>query len=175
MSENIFKTTDEQIKILKSRGLSIANEDKAKKFLMRNNYYRISGYSLTLRSHDVFNPSANFQNIIDIYEFDHELRHILLKYIDIIEITVKSIFAHEFTRVHGPIGYRNSLCFTDFNEYSRIFAKAEKQKDRRYAHEAFLKHYLDDLHQDVPFWAYVDLLTISDISKKRLMQVRSFL
>ena len=93
MSENIFKTTDEQIKILKSRGLSIANEDKAKKFLMRNNYYRISGYSLTLRSHDVFNPSANFQNIIDIYEFDHELRHILLKYIDIIEITVKSIFA----------------------------------------------------------------------------------
>lgn len=164
MSEKVFKTIDEQIKILESRGLSIGNEEKAKKFLMRNNYYRISGYSLTLRSHDVFYPSANFQNIIDIYEFDHKLRHILLKYIDIIEITVKSIFAHEFTRVHGPIGYRNSLYFTNFREYSRIFAKSENQKDRRHGHEAFLKHYLDELHQDVPFWAYVELFTISDIS-----------
>ena len=164
MSTKIFKTTDEQIEILKSRGLLISNEDKAKKFLMRNNYYRISGYSLTLRSHDVFYPSTDFQNIIDIYEFDHKLRHILLKYIDIIENTVKSIYAHEFTRVHGPIGYRNSSYFTDFREYSRIFAKSENQKDRRHAHEAFLKHYLDELHEDVPFWAYVELFTISDIS-----------
>ena len=164
MSEKIFKTIDEQIKILESRGLSIGNEEKAKKFLMRNNYYRVSGYSLTLRSHDIFYSSANFQNIIDIYEFDHKLRHILLKYIDIIEITVKSIYAHEFTRIHGPIGYRNSLHFTDFREYSRIFAKSENQKDRRHGHEAFLKHYLDELHQDVPFWAYVELFTISDIS-----------
>lgn len=164
MPEKIFKTTEEQIAILKSRGLSITNEEKAKKFLMRNNYYRISGYSLTLRSHDVFHSSADFQNIIDIYEFDHKLRHVLLKYIDIIENTIKSIYAHEFTRIHGPIGYRNSLFFTNFREYSRIFAKSENQKDRRHDHEAFLKHYLDELHEDVPFWAYVELFTISDIS-----------
>ena len=44
----------------------------------------MSGYSLTLRNHDVFSKTASFQNIIDIYSFDHELRHILLKYLEII-------------------------------------------------------------------------------------------
>lgn len=31
-------------------------------------------------------------------------------------------------------------------------------------HEAYLKHFVEDLKQDIPLWAYVDLLTISDIS-----------
>lgn len=80
MSDKEYKTIDEQISILEERGLSIPDKLKAKEFLMRNNYYRISGYSLTLRDHDVFSDYAEFQNIIDIYEFDHELRHVLLKY-----------------------------------------------------------------------------------------------
>jgi len=94
MSENVFRSIEEQIEILKSRGLVIEDESAAKDFLIRNNYYRVSGYSLTLRSHDVFNKNAAFQNIIDIYSFDHELRHILLKYIETIEVTVKSVYAY---------------------------------------------------------------------------------
>lgn len=164
MSDKKFTTINEQIEILRSRGLTIIDEEKAKEFLERNNYYRVSGYSLTLRSHDVFYPSTNFQNLIDIYEFDHGMRHILLRYIEIIEVTVKSIYAHEFTRIHGPVGYRDSSFFSDIERYSKIFNKADEQVKNRRLHEAFLKHYLDDLNQEVPFWAYVELLTISDIS-----------
>lgn len=83
MADKEFKTIAEQITILKSRGLQIPNEALACDFLHRNNYYRVSGYSLTLRNHDEFAPSATFQNIIDIYEFDYNLRHILLKYMGI--------------------------------------------------------------------------------------------
>lgn len=71
MAEKEFKTIDEQIEILKGRGLSIEDEIVARDFLLRNNYYRISGYSLTLRSNDVFHPGTSFRNIQDIYEFDH--------------------------------------------------------------------------------------------------------
>ena len=84
MAQKEFKTLDEQIEILQSRGLKIPDTDAAKEFLQRNNYYRVSGYSLTLRRKDVFSAQATFQNIIDIYEFDYKLRHILLKYIEII-------------------------------------------------------------------------------------------
>ena len=73
MSDKEFKTIDEQLNILKSRGLTIDDEEKASDFLLHNNYYRVSGYSLTLRNHDVFSKTASFQNIIDIYSFDHEL------------------------------------------------------------------------------------------------------
>ncbi len=38
------------------------------------------------------------------------------------------------------------------------------QKSQRLPHEAYLKHFVNDLQQDIPLWAYVDLLTISDIS-----------
>lgn len=78
MSDKNFKTIQEQLDILRSRGLTIDDETIAKDFLLRNNYYRVSGYSLTLRKDDAFFESATFQNIIDIYNFDHELRHILL-------------------------------------------------------------------------------------------------
>ena len=52
MAGKDFKTIDEQIEILRSRGLTIEDETEAKDFLFRNNYYRISGYSLTLRKND---------------------------------------------------------------------------------------------------------------------------
>lgn len=61
MADKDFKTIDEQIEILRSRGLTIEDEAEAKDFLLRNNYYRVSGYSLTLRKNDVFAKSATFQ------------------------------------------------------------------------------------------------------------------
>ena len=164
MSDKSFKTIDEQIEILRSRGLKIYDETKAKNFLMRNNYYRISGYSLTLRRNDIFFKTANFQNIVDIYNFDHELRHIILKYIEIIEVNMKSVYAYEFTRVHGPVGYLDNNFFSDKTKYNSIIDKSEKQKNQRLPHEAYLKHFIHDLNEDIPLWAYVDLLTISDIS-----------
>ena len=63
MSDKEFKTIDEQLNILKSRGLTIDDEEKASDFLLHNNYYRVSGYSLTLRNHDVFSKTASFQII----------------------------------------------------------------------------------------------------------------
>ena len=100
MADKDFKTIDEQIEILRSRGLTIEDEAEAKDFLLRNNYYRVSGYSLTLRKNDVFAKSATFQNIEDIYNFDHEFRHIILHHIETIEVQMKSIYAYEFTKVY---------------------------------------------------------------------------
>ena len=42
--------------------------------------------------------------------------------------------------------------------------KAEIQKNSRLPHEAYLKHFVHELQQDIPLWAFVDLLTISNIS-----------
>ena len=159
-----FKTIQEQIEILKSRGLIIENETAAKSFLLENNYYRISGYSLTLRTNDIFHEGATFENIIDIYNFDHELRHILLKYTEIIEVKLKSAFAYKFPEKYGATGYLNPNNFTDPMKHQEIILKAEKLKIQRLPHEAYLKHFINDLQENVPLWAYVDLFSISDIS-----------
>ena len=164
MTDKDFKTIEEQIEILRSRGLTISDEPQTKDFLLHNNYYRISGYSLTLRKNDVFSKSANFQNIIDIYNFDHELRHIILQYLEVIEVQMKSVYVYEFTKVHGPIGYLDESFFTNKNKHKEIIDKANQQKAQRLPHEAYLKHFVNELQQNIPLWAYVDLFTISDIS-----------
>ena len=164
MADKEFKTTDEQLDILRERGLTITDDNKAKDFLLHNNYYRISGYSLTLRKNDVFSKTATFQNIVDIYNFDHELRHIVLKYLEVIEVHVKSVYVYEFTRAHGPTGYLDQTFFSNKNKHKEILDKANQQKNQRLPHEAYLKHFINDLQQDIPLWAFVDLFTISDIS-----------
>ena len=164
MAEKTFKTVEQQLELLRSRGLTISDEPKAKDFLLHNNYYRVSGYSLTLRKNDVFSKSATFQNIIDIYQFDHELRHIILEYLEIIEVRMKSIYTYEFTKSHGPIGYLDDTHFTNKAKHKEIIDKANQQMAQRLPHEAYLKHFINELGQSIPLWAYVDLLTISDIS-----------
>ena len=58
----------------------------------------------------------------------------------------------------------NPAYFTNFQKHEDILKKAEDQKAKRLPHEAYLKHFVEDLKQDIPLWAYVDLLTIADIS-----------
>lgn len=164
MGDKDFKTIHEQLEILQSRGLIIDDIEKSKNFLLHNNYDRVSGYSLTLRKNDVFSKYASFQNTMDIYNFDHEFRHLLLRFIEIIEVTFKSIYAYEFTQVHGGYGYLDSSLYTNPTRHAEIILKSESQKKMRLRHEAYLKHFVGDLNQDVPLWAYVDSLTISDIS-----------
>ena len=163
MATKEFKTLDEQLEILKSRSLTIENELDAKEFLRKNNYYRLSGYSLTLRDHDLFFPGTTFQNIVDIYTFDEALRHILLEQLERIENELKSVFAYEFAKKYGPLGYLNSGNFTDNKAFLKIRAKAVEQQYKRMGHEAYLQHF-NKVREELPIWAYVDLLSIADIS-----------
>lgn len=158
-----FKNIQEQVELLKSRGLTVEDADSAAEFLLYHNYYRVSGYSLTLRKDDVFYESATMQNIIDIYEFDHELRHILLKHLETIEIKMKSVYSYEFAQMYSPYNYEDSSLFADSDKHKEIMEKAERQKNLSLKNEAYLKHF-SDTGQKMPIWAYVSLLTIADIS-----------
>ena len=44
MRNKTFKTLDEQIEIMKSKGLVISDVDKAKGILFRENYFFLNGY-----------------------------------------------------------------------------------------------------------------------------------
>lgn len=159
-----FMSIDEQISLLKSRGLIIEDDVVAKDFLLKNNYYRISGYSLTLRKQNKFYQHATLKNIMDIYNFDYQLRHLLLQYLEIIEVSIKSVYAYEFTKVHGPTGYLDEHNFTNSTTYHKTINNANTMKEKRLNHEAYLKHFVNELNEDIPLWAYIDLFTFSDIS-----------
>ena len=44
MAAKIFKTIDEQIEILRSKGMVFGDYDKAREILLRENYFFLNGY-----------------------------------------------------------------------------------------------------------------------------------
>lgn len=172
-----FLTINEQVDLLKKRKLNISDAqlDEAKNFLLNNNYYRVSGYTLTLRKNDEFYPNASFDNIKQIYEFDKRLRHSILSLTEEIEVRLKSILAYYHAEKYGPMGYEdvNSFHCADDNKvdadaianFLAIQKKASHQQRRMTESELFLKHFKKIADGRLPIWAYVEVLTISDISK----------
>ena len=88
----------------------------------------------------------------------------MIKYIEIIEVKLKSVFAYEFSKQYGPTSYLDPNYFSDPIKHQEIILKSEKLKVQRLPHEAFLKHFINELQETVPLWAYVELFSISDIS-----------
>lgn len=75
-----FKTIDEQIMLLKARGLTFNNIDHAKKYLKSNNYYNIiNGYSKYFQeSQDQFISGTTFDEVSQLYFCDKQLKEAFL-------------------------------------------------------------------------------------------------
>lgn len=94
-----FATTiEEQIQKLKERGLIILDEEKAKEVLLDIGYYRFGSYlfpyeltypSKNDRTHRLKNPTR-FEDALDLYYFDSDLRMLLLRYLTRIEINLRT-------------------------------------------------------------------------------------
>lgn len=177
MSTKPFLSIDGQIELLKSRELKIGSKeyDQACEFFLDNNYYRISGYSLTLRNNDVFSEKASLDALMQIYNADRRMRHVMLSIIEVIEIRIKSMLAYFHCEKYGPIGYldiNNFSCLKDgkidlkiVNNYLYITRKGDNQKKAMSESELFIKHHKENKNNILPFWVYIEVLTISDASK----------
>ena len=63
------------------REISYCRKDKdyASRVLLHVNYYRLSGYTLTLRRDNIFYNNVKLEQVMEIYNFDTELRVITEK------------------------------------------------------------------------------------------------
>ena len=69
-----FKNLDEQIEILRSRGLVVTDEEKTKNILLRENYFFISGYRhLFMKSSKEAVISCLDNNLVSLSFFRPEL------------------------------------------------------------------------------------------------------
>ena len=67
----------QQIDVLKQRGLFIENEEEAKNALDIISYFRLAGYWRLMeadRQQHTFKPNSRFSQIMSLYRFDEELR-----------------------------------------------------------------------------------------------------
>lgn len=91
----------EQLQQAKSRGLSITDEKEFLRLLELKSYYRLSGYWYPLladKQIHLFKPDASFDMAWQMYQFDRELRQLVINEMEKVEITVSAkmvyILAH---------------------------------------------------------------------------------
>ncbi len=172
MKSKIFKNLDEQIDILKSRGLIISDEDNAKQILFRENYFFINGYRhmFTTTDKDKFISGTTFEELYATFVFDRRIRNIVFKYILIIENNIKSIMSYQLSRKYGfkDKDYLNPDNFTQDSAKSRqvfdILNKMKRQiRVNGRQHSATL-HYLSN-YGYIPMWILVKVLSFGIISE----------
>ena len=82
MKIKTFKNLDEQIEILRSKGLVINDVDKAKDILLKENYFFLSGYRhLFMRSNkdSFYIKGTTFEELYGTFVFDRMIRNIMFK------------------------------------------------------------------------------------------------
>ena len=170
MSERIIrikdaKTYTEQLAILRSRGLVIADEREAIVFLQSINYYRLSAYHLTLRmpNSEQFMDGITFAHIRGLYEFDQRLRTLLVGVLENVEVGFRTRMAYELAHKYGPLGYKNANHFTDAT-YHGAFMDALNTAIKR-GGELFVKHHNTKYGGEYPIWVATELLPFGAVSK----------
>ena len=168
-----FKTLDEQVDILKNKGLVIDDVERAKEILLRENYFFISGYRhLFFRSNESkkFIQNTNFRELYGLFNFDRQLRNIIFKNILIIENNIKSVISYNISRNYGIIekNYLNPKNFTREPSKTRQVNDLLKKMKRQIRinggqHEA-TSHYISN-YGYIPPWIVVKVLSFGIVSE----------
>lgn len=162
------KTIEEQIELLKKRGLIIDNEDKIKYFLTNISYYHWSIYFKHFQENDKFLKNTNFKDILRIYKFDNKLRLLILEILERIEKSFKCRIAYELS-IHSNNShcYMDDGLYIDKNKYKKIIAMIKKEVDNSKKSEISIKHYLNKYSKPKlpPIWSIIEILSFGQCSK----------
>lgn len=172
-SNKVFKTLDEQVEILRSKGLVIQDETYTKEILLRENYFFISGYRhlfMNNSKENKFIPNTTFEELYSMFTFDRSLRNILFKYILVVENNIKSLISYELSKKYGfkEKDYLNVDNFTQnpmkIRQVHDILDKMRRQiRVNGKQHTATL-HYLSN-YGYIPLWILVKVLSFGIVSE----------
>ena len=171
MIEKKFKTLDEQIDILKSKGLKINDTRYTKEVLLRENYFFINGYRhLFVNKDRTFKHGTTFEELYSLFLFDRSLRNIIFKYLLVIENNLKSIFSYQLSKKYGykEKDYLKNQNFTTLPEkqaqLNDLLRKMKRQIRVNGSQHTATQHYASN-YGYIPLWILVKVLSFGIISE----------
>ena len=168
-----FKNLDEQIEILKSKGLTVSNIDFAKEVLLRENYFFLSGYRhlfMKSNSDKKYINGTTFEELYSLFLFDRSFRNVIFKNILIIENNVKSILSYTMSLKYGyrENDYLHPKSFTSNPVKSKmvndIIKKMKRQINNNAAQHSATSHYVNN-YGYIPLWVLVKVLSFGIVGE----------
>ncbi len=161
------KTIQEQVQLLKDRGMLFHNIGDAPHFLANISYYRLKGYWWEMQSDKVnhkFHPNHYFEDIIDLYNFDRNFRLIIFNAIERIEIAIRAKLIYHMSLSYGPHWYNETAYFEKYKHH--LFFKSKLTRDLANSSEEFIiKHYNNHVTEEPESWKALEILTLGSLSK----------
>lgn len=169
----VFKTIQEQISILESKGLIIDDYLFTEDILIRENYFFISGYRhLFLKSPKDRNfiKGTTFRELYALFNFDRQVRNIVFKNLLIIENNLKSIISYQLSKKYGfrEKDYLRPENFTKVPDKQRQLNDTLKKMKRQIrvngAQHSATSHYLKN-YGYIPLWVVVKVLSFGIVGE----------
>jgi abortive infection bacteriophage resistance protein len=164
-SESPFPLLPDQIEILQQQGLIINNADETNHYLTHVGFYRLAGYWQFLQKNRMFVPGTKFRHVVDLYNFDRELRLLLLDAFERIEISFRAILINQMCAAYGPYWYADASLFFSEEKMNDVLETINRELDR--SEEGFIKQHNRD-HDKVsypPAWKTLQVLSFGTLSK----------
>lgn len=169
--QKVFKTIDEQVEILKNKGLIIDDDTKVAEILIRENYFFLSGYRHLFlkneRSND-YREGTTFRELYALFNFDRQLRNIIFKNILIIENNIKSIMSYALSKKYG-IREKDYLRASNFNnskerirQVNDLLRKIKRQIKINGSQHSATTHYIYN-YGYIPLWVSVKVISFGII------------
>lgn len=158
---------DKQIENLKSIGLEIKDVNYAKQVLKRVSYYRLmKAYSVTLKENGRYIKGTKFEDIVNLYKFDTELRHLMFILIEYIEVALRAEITNHFSLKYGNFGYKDlSNVGEHKNRYQEALDDLERET-RRNNCSPFIKNFKDNYEGgQIPLYACIEVASFGTLSK----------
>ena len=158
----------DQVSLLESRGLRVPDRAEAKHYLSHIGYYRLRAYWLPLEDSSTtndhtFRPGASFQEVLDLYVFDRELRLLVLDAIERVEVSFRTAFAHGLAMAHGSHAHLDVTLFGE--DYRDCLGQLRTEVTR--SKETFILHY-QQAYTDPslpPIWAVSEVMSFGLLSR----------
>ena len=173
MRKKEFKTLEQQIEVLREKGLVINDIDKAEELLLRENYFFINGYRhIFLKSNKdkTFIAGTTFEELYAVFQFDRNFRNIIFKNLLIVENNLKSILSYSLSKKYA-IKEKDYLKPSNFSQdikmvrqVNDVLNKIKRQIRLNGRQHSATLHYLSN-YGYVPLWILVKLLSFGMINE----------
>ena len=158
------KTYEEQVSCLAEKDIEIENVDECIGFLKKVNYYRFSAYYLPFKGSDgKCTTLIPFSRLQKIYEFEQELRSLILMAIEDIEIHMRTQMAYHSAHTYGADGYMLSSSYNKKHNHASFSKHITSCIDEN-SKTLVVQHHMAHYNGKFPIWVIIEFFSIGMLS-----------
>lgn len=178
---------ERQLRLLKERGLTVADGQRSIEVLKRVGYYRLSAYWYPFRAKkpeserttpwnfrfDKFQPGHSLEEVVALYEFDAQLRALTFEALGVIEIAFRAAIAYYAGREDKYIHLKREMLdqkkcsfvpkHSERDSYSLWLSQYEKQLKRARSEDS-INHHSARYGNRLPIWIATEFLDFGSMS-----------